>query len=607
MSYRNPGSLKYVNFRKPQTSDVEAKYADVNRDLAKQAALNEKANWNIQVKNNLAQADAAATIGTAISKNASFVDQQSLNNSTSKALDLYYQSKTRLEQSTGPYQKVDDEGNIVYSYEKDNQIIRDYGKFIKDFPQQLASLQYVQQNFSNVGSGEGQILPSNLDPYFNLMMKIDDPNYEGVNVRYDIEQDPNGAPQMGITLFGPDVQRLNQQQGKGDKDSYTIEPGMLAAQLNNANGNPNDFTAYEKNGVYVSTIKKALETNGVVKNGEIDSSFRINGGRKSKLLTNGFTQFYDESFLNNTKIEQFVGPKVNAQVSVAANYGNRSLSTLIRQYADRDEEGNYYIDPLEWNAELSKYTKNSENRIEFGDGVSTLGYDPANESFEKTNGFSENVIQNAQTLVRTRVLEGINANSDPIQTAIGAPKAPDKPKDTTTGKPTEKEVDKNIIDKVVGDLEKFEIQLDNKTVAERALSNLGLKAKDIYDKEGTPEAKIKPSKRKEIEDETRKIINKEYKNQIQSIINELNNVGGRGKFEYNLETGIVTKSAPPEIDEKTNEFKAGKTLVEIATPVNFWDTKELDKFKQELYNLVDLGVVGEEAQTSSDPLGLGIN
>ena len=70
MSYRNSGSLKYVNFRKPQTSGVEAKYADVNRDLAKQAALNEKANWNIQVKNNLAQADAAATIGTAISKNA---------------------------------------------------------------------------------------------------------------------------------------------------------------------------------------------------------------------------------------------------------------------------------------------------------------------------------------------------------------------------------------------------------------------------------------------------------------------------------------------------------------------------------------------------------
>ena len=62
-----------------------------------------------------------------------------------------------------------------------------------------------------------------------------------------------------------------------------------------------------------------------------------------------------------------------------------------------------------------------------------------------------------------------------------------------------------------------------------------------------------------------------------------------------------------EQHEKTNEFKAGKTLVEIATPVNFWDTKELDKFKQELYNLVDLGVVGEEAQTSSDPLGLGIN
>jgi hypothetical protein len=376
------------------------------------------------------------------------------------------------------------------------------------------------------------------------------------------------------------VEQINKMEGNADKNAYTYPPGILMAQLNNANGNPNNFGLYEKNGVYVSTVKKALETNGVVKNGEIDSSFRINGGRKSKVLNNGFTQFYDESFLNNTKLEQFVDPKVKAQVAVAANYGNRSLSILIRQYADRDEEGNYYIDPLEWNAELSKYTKNPENRIEFGDGISTLGYDPANESFEKTNGFPENVIQNAQTLVRTRVLEGINANSDPIQTAIGAPKAPDKPKDTTTGEPTEKKLTKNIIDKVVGDLEKFEIQLDNKTAGKRALSNLGLE-------------KFEASKEKEIKDELRKIVNEEYKNQIQSIVNELNNVGGKGKFKYNLETGIVTKSAPGQIDEKTKNFEAGKTLVEIATPVNFWDTKELDKFKQELYNLVDLGVVGE--------------
>ncbi len=577
MSYRNPGSLKYVNFKKPQTSDVEAKYADVNRDLAEQAALNEKANWNIQVKNNLAQAVEAASIGTTISKNASFVDQQSLNNSTSQALDLYYQSKTRLEQSTGPYQKVDDEGNVVYSYEQDNQIIKDYGKFIKDFPQQLAALQYVQQNFTNVGSGEGQILPSNLDPYFNLMMKIDDPNYTGVNVKYDIEQDANGAPQIGVTLFGPDVQKLNRQQGKGDKDSYTIEPGMLAAQLNNANGNPNDFTAYEKNGVYVSTVKKALETNGVVKNGEIDSSFRINGGRKSKVLNNGFTQFYDESFLNNTKLEQFVDPKVKAQVATAANYGNRSLSTLVRQYADRDEEGNYYIDPLEWNAELSKYTKNPENRIEFGDGVSTLGYDPANESFEKTNGFPKNVIQNAQTLVRTRVLENINANSDPIQTAIGAPKAPDKPKDTTPKPPTEKDQQRNIIDKVVGDLEKFEIQ--------------------------------SAEKEKELAGDLKKLELEKVKNadKIQSIVDQLNNIGGTGIYKYNKESQKIFKQAPAVEDKKTEDFVPGKILMEIATPIDFSDPENVNKFKQELYNLVKLGVVGEEAQTSADPLGLGIN
>ena len=47
--------------------------------------------------------------------------------------------------------------------------------------------------------------------------------------------------------------------------------------------------------------------------------------------------------------------------------------------------------------------------------------------------------------------------------------------------------------------------------------------------------------------------------------------------------------------------------MEIATPIDFSDPENVNKFKQELYNLVKLGVVGEEASTSADPLGLGIN
>ena len=601
MSYRDPGALKYVNFRTPQSKGLEKSYADINTELAKQAALNEKSNWAIQVKNNLANAEAQATIGTTISKNASFVDQQSLNNGMSKSLDLYYESKTRMEQSTGPYQKVDEEGNLVYSYENDNQIIKDYGKFIQDFPQQLAALQYVQQNFSSVGTGEGQVLASNLDPYMNLLMKIDDPNYDGVNVRYDIDQDPNGAPMMGITIYGSEVEKLNKQQGKGDKDAYTIEPGMLAAQLNNANGNPNDFTAYQLNGKYVSEIKKGLETTGMTKNGEIDSSFRISGGRSSKVLQNGFTQFYDESYLNNSKIDQFVNPKVKAQVSTAANYGNTSLSTLIRQYADRDNDGNYYVDPLEWDQSQQRYIKNQANRIDFGDGTSSLNYDPANESLSKTSGFPANIIANAEQLVKTRALEGINANMAPIQTPFGQPKAPKEPKVPTPIKKTEGEVKrentKTIIDKVVADLDRFEIE--GAGIGKQAIKNLGL------GKEGVVDTKTFEANKSQIRAEVIELTEQAKEDQVQSIVNELNNIGGKGSYEYNQKTQKIIKLGPAKYDPKTKAMGTPPTLVEIATPLDFSDKTSFDKFKQELYNLVNLGVVEEET-TSDDPLGLGI-
>ena len=600
MSYRDPGALKYVNFRTPQNKGLEKSYADINTELAKQAALNEKSNWAIQVKNNLANAEAQATIGTTISKNASFVDQQSLNNGMSKSLDLYYEAKTRMEQSTGPYQKVDEEGNLVYSYENDNQIIKDYGKFIQDFPQQLAALQYVQQNFSSVGTGEGQVLASNLDPYMNLLMKIDDPNYDGVNVRYDIDQDPNGAPMMGITIYGSEVEKLNKQQGKGDKDAYTIEPGMLAAQLNNANGNPNDFTAYQLNGKYVGDIKKGLETAGMTKHGEIDSSFRISGGRRSKVLQNGFTQFYDESYLNNSKIDQFVNPKVKAQVSTAANYGNTSLSTLIRQYADRDNDGNYYVDPLEWDQNQQRYIKNQANRIDFGDGTSSLNYDPANESLSKTSGFPANIIANAEQLVKTRALEGINADMAPIQTPFGQPKAPAKP--PTPSKKTEgeakRENTRSIIDKVVADINRFEIE--GAGIGEQAIKNLGI------GKEGIAlDAETLKANRAQIKNEVIKLTEQAKESQMTAIVSELNNIGGKGRYKYNQSTQKITKFGPAEYNKKTGKYTESPILVEIATPLDFSDKTSFDKFKQELYNLVNLGIVEEET-TSGDPLGIGI-
>ena len=74
-------------------------------------------------------------------------------------------------------------------------------------------------------------------------------------------------------------------------------------------------------------------------------------------MPNGSTQYYDVSVLNHEKLNQTIDPKAKAQVASAANYGESSLSTMIRQYADEDADGNYYVEPLAWDNNKNKYVK----------------------------------------------------------------------------------------------------------------------------------------------------------------------------------------------------------------------------------------------------------
>ena len=91
-------------------------------------------------------------------KFSSYIDQNSLNLIAGNSFDKYYESKTRLEQSTENYENFDDDGNLLYSYESDLQIVKDLGKFTETLTQQQAALQYASENFTSLGTGDGKVL-----------------------------------------------------------------------------------------------------------------------------------------------------------------------------------------------------------------------------------------------------------------------------------------------------------------------------------------------------------------------------------------------------------------------------------------------------------------
>jgi hypothetical protein len=637
MSYRNPTKLQYVNFKKPSTGTgkgLEAEYATYNQKLRETADANKKANRDIKIKNDLANASAQANFASEIQDNSSYIDQNSLNLIAGNSFDKYYESKTRLEQSTENYENFDDDGNLLYSYESDLQIVKDLGKFTETLTQQQAALQYASENFTSLGTGDGKVLTDNLDPMFELLRNIGNPGYDGYNAKYVMESSKGKAPQLGIRLTGNRVREINETRGeKGDQ--FTILPGELQALLNNADGDPNDFGYYRKNGSYVADISKELETSGVVKSGEIQSAYKTEGERISKVLPNGSTQYYDVSVLNHEKLNQTIDPKAQAQVAAAANYGESSLSTMIRQYADVDADGNYYIQPLVWDNNKNKYV-HSGKRIEFGDGWDN-DYDPANDAYTKTYGFNPQTLKNVQELVKTRSLEKIGANMDPIRTKAGQPvkpSTPSSPGNKSTAGERAIANQRSVVDKTLAQVYGVTIEEDGSFT----LSGENPLIEEVKNQKAAiaatkptvvTEQKTKLQTGKEITAVSTtplsdKDIEKRAQHEVlQPIIANLNGVGGnvwslndqnqlvitspttwKKEYEYEDVDGerveVLDKNGVQKVHlvEVPAEERIFKTPIDVNKPETF------EKVLQEAYNFIGSGLaqdVGEET-TSGDPL-----
>jgi len=423
MGYRNPTQLQTtlnpLDFKKPGGTSDTGSGLSLTTKLAQESLARKKANHSIRVSNDVLAAATSADLSGQIAK-TSKIDQASLNNAISGIVDSHYTSKTNLEQSVEPYEVLDDDGNLLYSYESDVQNLKNTSSFIKTFPEQLVALKYIQDEFTTIGTGENQYLPDNVNPYFNLLTKVDDPNFEGVNVKYDVTNDDNGIPQIGVVLYGSEVERINKEMGQGEKDAYTIRPAELTSILNNANGNPNDFGLTMKNHAAVGSAKKELETGGVISNGTISSDYMTPLETETIQDKQSMTQqAYAVSAINHQKLDQAVNPKAKAQTTMMLNYGQSSAATAIKQYANKTKEGQYYYDPIVWNPRLNKYVRDASKRVQMGDGVPE--YDPQNTENDDYNGFPEQTFKNIEGLIRTKILEESGALMNPVKTKSGTP------------------------------------------------------------------------------------------------------------------------------------------------------------------------------------------
>ena len=312
---------------------------------------------------------------------------------------------------------------------------------------------------------------------------------------------------------------------------------------------------------------------------------------------------------------------------------------MIRQYADVDADGTYYIQPLAWDNNKNKYV-HSGKRIEFGDGWDN-DYDPANDAYTKTYGFNPQTLKNVQELVKTRSLEKIGANMDPIRTKAGQPVKPSTPS-STGNKSTAGEraiaSQRSVVDKTLAQAYGITIEEDGSFT----LSGENPLIEEVKNQKAAIYAATKPVgteqeqtlksgkviktvvKSAPSDEEIEKLVQYEV---LQPIISNLNGVGGntwslndqnklvitspttwKTEYKYEEEKGkqvkILDKDGVPEV--QLVEVPAKEFI--IKTPIDINKPETFEKVLQEAYNFIGSGLaqdVGEET-TSGDPLGIGI-
>ena len=404
MGYRNQptsaSGVKDVSDKGPTFQEKaalnEAKREAERKRLSEINRKREESNWRIEQEESLYAADLQAGIRTAANKTN--VDYTSLNDSMSNMVSQLSAARIRLKQSSGPYEEMDPEGNVVFNTQTDKAYIKSATDFIKNSETNFGSVAYIQEEFKKMpmGNGEGEISRKFTSPYLGLLNAASNPaSGQDVSVSYDMEYDNQSGHRMGIVMKGEAVRRLNAEMGN-DSDTYTIKPEEIT-NLMMGNNDPENFGLFYQNPTTVSKLEKGAVTNGILdpKDGSITSDYMIQVNDAKKIVDEltGTEQMATVSQVNYPVIKQNMAGAIKSKLMTTLNKGMMSTSVLINTYAKQDEDGNYYYDTprkdengniiykANGKVDFGNEEGGTRNRVYLGDGELEFDMSKDNESF----------------------------------------------------------------------------------------------------------------------------------------------------------------------------------------------------------------------------------
>ncbi len=376
MAYRSqPTSVsgfRDISVKGPSLQDKaaleSAKREAERKRLAEINKKREEANWRIEQEESLYSADLQAGIRTAANKTN--VDYTSLNDSMSNMVSQLSAARIRLKQSSGPYEEMDAEGNVVFNTQTDKAYIKSATDFIKNAETNFGSVAYIQEEFKKIpmGNGEGETSRKFTSPYLGLLNAASNPaSGQDVSVSYDMEYDNQTGHKMGIVMKGESVRRLNAQMGN-EGDTYTIKPEEIS-NLIMGNNDPDNFGLFYRNPSTVSELEKKAATNGILdeKDGSVTSDYMIEVDDAFEIVNEltGTKQLATVSQPNYPVIKQNMAGAVKSKLMTTLGKGMVSTSVLINTYAEQDEDGNYfYVPPKKDSSGNIMYT--SDGKVDFG-------------------------------------------------------------------------------------------------------------------------------------------------------------------------------------------------------------------------------------------------
>lgn len=408
-------SDKGPSFQDRALFENEKREAERKR-LAEINKKREESNWRIEQEESLYSADLQAGIRTAANKTN--VDYTSLNDSMSNMVSQLSAARIRLKQSSGPYEEMDPEGNVVFNTQTDKAYIKSATDFIKNAETNFGSVAYIQEEFKKIpmGNGEGETSRKFTSPYLGLLNAASNPaSGQDVSVSYDMEYDNKSGHRMGIVMKGEAVRRLNAEMGN-EGDTYTIKPEEIS-NLMMGNNDPDNFGLFYKNPSTVSELEKKALASGVIgEDGAINPDYMIEVNTKKPIVDKltGTQQMATVSQVNYPVIKQNMAGAIKSKLMTTLDKGMVSTSVLINTYAKQDEDGNYYYDTprkdengniiykANGKVDFGNEEGGTRNRVYLGDGELEFDMSKDNESFA---GLSEGDYNNVYGLIENEFMK----------------------------------------------------------------------------------------------------------------------------------------------------------------------------------------------------------